>query len=216
MLFSQNRRSYPRIETESSVESDDERHRETDAELVKPATEGDPSKLSPWRERRLNSLLKSMKLRISGERAEGCITKDPVVSPVSAGMTLEVLQYLLPNLTSHPYGSPETVRSTTISRTLQRQMGLRRQVPVDKNSLSQENSEPKARSLPCFNKGKNGVDFMKDAEKPLETNPTILNRASSHDPTCTQDFNTPPDSFRKRAKLLSKRISRSRSTSDQY
>ena len=59
----------------------------------------------PRRERRLKSLLKSIKLRISDERIEDDDISDNQGIPVPGTMTCEHLRMLLPNLSSRPYSA---------------------------------------------------------------------------------------------------------------
>lgn len=179
----------------SPDESDEGSPSDTPAELTEEEEEGGkaPQARNPWRERRLKSLLRSMKTRISGERSDEDIAKVPV-SPVSSNVTLQVLQCLLPNLSNRPYSSVDSVQ---ISRTLQRQMGVRRLTGL-------RSASPKSQTLPCPVK-------LEDAEKPLETDESVQCAPTTFDKTYPPDVNTLPEYFRGRAKLLSKKVRRSHS-----
>ncbi|XP_046856518.1 putative leucine-rich repeat-containing protein DDB_G0290503 isoform X2 [Xenia sp. Carnegie-2017] len=78
----------------------------------------------PWRERRMKSLLKSIKHRISGDRADDSSSRD-AVGLVAGNVTMDVLQHLLPNLNTRPSGIVDIAQSSTLTtRTMQRQMML--------------------------------------------------------------------------------------------
>lgn len=103
---------------------------------------------NPWRERRLKSLLKSIKLRISGERFEEDDITEEQESPLPGTMTWELLQVLLPNLSSRPYSSlPRTNWENAAKKT-------------------REERESKSSTLPIM-KPSPVVNFSNDAEKPF-------------------------------------------------
>ena len=113
---------------------------------------------NPWRQRRLKSLLKSIKLRIAGEQIEKDIEDDDMTddhdSPVPATMTWELLQVLLPNLSSPPYSSLQRVNW---------QDGA-------KND-GETSEERKSNALPVM-KPNSSMNHTSDAEKPLADNLT--------------------------------------------
>ena len=111
---------------------------------------------NPWRQRRLKSLLKSIKLRIAGEQIENDIEDDDMTddhdSPVPATMTWELLQVLLPNLSSRPYSS------------------LQRMNWQDGATNDGETSqERKSNTLPVM-KPSSSMNYISDAEKPFADN----------------------------------------------
>ena len=79
----------------------------------------------PWRERRMKSLLSSIKIRIAGDRVEDNEARGRV-NLVAGNVTLDVLQHLLPNLSMRPSSSVDAKQMPNISRTIQRQMCLRK------------------------------------------------------------------------------------------
>ena len=114
---------------------------------------------NPWRERRVKSLLKSIKLRIAGEQFEEDIEDDDMTddhdSPVPATMTWELLQVVLPNLSSRPYSSLQR---------LNWQDGAK--------NAGEKSEEKKSSTLPIM-KPSSRTNYVSDAEKPFVDNMAI-------------------------------------------
>jgi hypothetical protein len=109
-------------------------------QLNEGADEETADRRRPWRERRMKSLLSSIKHRISGDRADETVPREHVIA---GNVTLDVLQHLLPNLSTRPFSTAEPSHTPKLSRTLQRQMCLRKQkvdCALEKN---------RAKTAPC-------------------------------------------------------------------
>ena len=154
----------------------------------------------PWRERRMKSLLKSIKCRIAGDRPDEDSRPEPV-SLIAGNVTLDVLQSLLPNLGTRPC-SVVPLHTPRISRTLQRQRCLRQKKSeciVDKK---------RSQTAPCGME--NVPEFFKFDDFP----PDVV-RSSSSTPdliSYPDDVNEVPPYFRGRSKNMTKHYRRANSS----
>lgn len=107
----------------------------SDDEPKQEIGEGNVAQNNLWEERRLDSLIRSMKHRIFGEQSEDNITADQN-SPVSSTMTWKVMQCLLPHLTKRPAAN---VTQTLNFHALERKL-------VD-NKVEEKKTEAKSSTL---------------------------------------------------------------------
>ncbi len=149
----------------------------------------------PWRERRMKSLLHSIKSRVSGDRIDdNTLPRREHVSLVAGNVTLDVLKHLLPNLSTRPVSTADPTHTPKLSRTLQRQRCLRQQKAdcgLDKN---------RAKTAPCgfegpFNIFTFGEDFSAGVKSASST-PNLM---------YPEDVNVMPSFFRGRSQDLSRK-----------
>ena len=143
-----------------------------------------------WRERRMQSFLKSIKVRIAGERVEDNQGRDHV-NLAGGNYTLDVLQQFLPNLSMRPSSSVDPVQVATLSRTIQRQMCLRGRKPRDLH-------EDRARTAPnpLAHDASSSDDEVRDSIKQARSTPDL---------TYPDDINKLPGYFRERSRNVTRK-----------
>lgn len=141
----------------------------------------------PWRQRRLKSLLSSIKDRLAGAGS----------GDSSSQARLQMLQCLLPNLHSRLHSPLEFGgTSPTTTQALHRQRVIRRNRGVNSDRSGspplQFEVKPRASTMPAYG---DVVDFIEDTERDT--------------PACTESSSElneqPTNYFRERAKLVSKK-----------
>lgn len=143
----------------------------------------------PWRERRMKSLLKSIKHRISGDRADDSSSRD-AVGLVAGSVTMDVLQHLLPNLNTRPSGIVDYAQSPTLTtRTMQRQMMLLKNPKGAGTKTERSNTAPVGiQNLTTFFEWDNKDELTK-----------VRSGSSSPDHDYPKDVNIVPRIFRSRS-----------------
>ena len=146
----------------------------------------------PWRERRMKSLLSSIKTRIAGDRVEDNEARGRV-NLVAGNVTLDVLQHLLPNLSMRPSSSVDPKQMPNISRTIQRQMCLRKK----KTDCGLQNI--RSRTVPILDRyhdvSSSDEDF-REGLKQASSTPNLM---------YPDDINTVPSFMRSRSRNVSKK-----------
>lgn len=177
--------------------SDDDHHDTSGSSEQMNETAGADERLAvvrrPWRERRMKSLLHSIKTRIAGERVEDNQARDHV-SLVAGNVTLDVLQHLLPNLSMRPSSSVDPKQMPNISRTIQRQMCLR------KKKTDCGLQKIRSKTAPCA--FENFANFSSSDEDIREG---VKQASSTPDLMYPDDVNTVPPFFRCRSRNVSKK-----------
>ena len=148
----------------------------------------------PWRERRMKSLLNSIKNRISGDRVDTNLPARDPVSLVAGNVTLDVLQHLLPNLNTRPCSTVDPTQAPKLSRTLQRQMCLRKQ------KADCGLNKDRAKTAPCGLEG--SLSFPFDEDYPSGG---VKSASSTPDLMYPADVNVVPSFFRSRSHNLTQK-----------
>ena len=110
------------VPLQSAANRKGEEFTELDDEAMKQCAEGNVTQNNTLRPRQQRSLLQSIKLRISGERSEVAGIRTDQDSSLYETRTLQILQCLLPNLSSRPYSSVASVTESLLR--LKRRSGM--------------------------------------------------------------------------------------------
>ena len=173
-----------------SDSSDDDDEHDTSSSLDPPDETADADKRPAvtkrtWRERRMQSFLKSIKIRIAGERVKDNQGRDRV-SLIGGNYTLDVLQQFLPNLSMRPSSSVDPLQVATLSHTIQRQKCWRGR------KMTRDLHEDRARTAPnpLALDASSSDDEVRDSIKQARSTPDL---------TYPDDINIRPDFFRERS-----------------
>lgn len=186
-----------------SVSSDDDDEHDTSSSFEHPDETADADERPAvtkrtWRERRMQSFLKSIKIRIAGERVEDNQGRDHV-SLIGGNYTLDVLQQFLPNLSMRPSSSVDPVQVATLSHTIRRQICLRGR------RMTHDLHKARARTAP----NPLALDASSSDD---EVRDTIKQASSTPDLTYPDDINKLPGNFRVRSRNVTKNYRRANSS----